>query len=148
MTMKHFLTIALLALLSYRAQAALYINNNTTCIFQGFVVAYDINTPGCIMHTNPMTIASGTSYAYNNVSSMNVSPGWGGNYMASITGGPGTWGWRSFLFNFQGSTVGGTVGDLFCTTTATVTVPNVCLGSGTVTVTWVLIGTNIFIDIN
>ncbi|WP_162903381.1 hypothetical protein [Taibaiella koreensis] len=144
--MKRFLIVALLALLSYGAQAALFINNNTTCTFQGFVVAYDINTPGCIMHTNPMTIAPGTSYAYNNVSSMNVVPGWGGGYTATTTG--GAWGWRSFLFNFQGSMVGGHVGDLTCTTTNTITVPNVCLGSGTVTVSWGPLASNVVVDIN
>lgn len=146
--MKRFLMIALLALLSYGAQAALFINNNTTCTFQGFVVGYDINVPGCIMHTNPMTIAPNASYAYNNVSSMNVAPGWGGGYMATTAGGPGVWGWRSFMFNFAGSMVGGTVGDPACTATTTVTVPNVCVGSGTITVTWSTVGTNTFVDIN
>jgi hypothetical protein len=146
--MKQFLIIVLLALLSNGARAALYINNNTGCTYQAFVIGYDINVPGCTMHTNPMTIAPLASYAYNNVSSMNLSPGWGGNYMATTTGGSAAWGWRSFLFNFQGSTIGGTVGDLSCTTTATVTVPNVCAGFGTVTVTWTSFGGNVFVDIN
>lgn len=147
--MKRFLMIiALLASLSYGAKAALFISNNTACTFQGIIVAYDINTPGCIMHTNPMTILPGAAYAYNNVSSMNASPGWGGGYMASTVGGTTAWGWRSFLFNFQGSSVGGTIGDLVCTTTNTVTVPNVCLGSGNIIVTWNTYMGNTYIEFN
>ena len=147
MIMKRFLMIALMGLLSSGAQAALFINNNTNCTYEGYIVAYDINVPGCVMHTNPMIIPPISSFAYNNVSSLNVSPGWGGGYMATTAGGAGSWGWRSFLFNFQGSTVGGTVGDLTCTTTNMVTVPNVCQGSGNVVVTW-LPGANVVIDIN
>lgn len=146
--MKRLLMIPLLALLSSGAQAALYVNNNTNCTYQYVIVAYDINTPGCVLHSNPVTIGPMSSDAYNNVTSLNVSPGWAANYTATTTGGAGAWGWRAFVFNFQGSSVGGTVGNALCTAATTVTLPNVCAGSGTVIVTWDTPGGNVFVEIN
>lgn len=126
------------------AQAAIFINNNTDCDVLFFLYAHDASNPG--LTSNTITISAHSSVAYNNVSSLNITPGWSSGVMATTTGGVTSWGWDCAKFEFPLSGASGGFG-VNCGDGTHVVFANACLGN-TVDATWTVAGSNTFVDFN
>ncbi|PSK94221.1 hypothetical protein [Taibaiella chishuiensis] len=77
--MKSVLAFLVLAVATFSANAAIFINNNTTCEAVLVLKAHDINSPGiCSYYSSRFPVAANTSMAFNNVTSLNTpgGPGW------------------------------------------------------------------------
>lgn len=131
--------IACCSLLALSSRAALFISNNTNCDIYIVLQAHDMNHGTCLLQSNRFLVPANTSVAYNNVTSLNVTPAWQ-NGPAVITGS----GWDSALFG--GATLGGNLGPN-CGATTSITIPGGC-GAATVQADWSGIGSNTFIDFN
>lgn len=86
--MKKILVLLLLAVATINANAALFINNNTTCDAVLVLRSHDVNNAGvCSYYSNRFTLAAGASVAYNNVTSVNypAGPGWFLNGVGAAT---------------------------------------------------------------
>lgn len=135
--MKKLLLLACGSLLALSSRAALFITNNTACDIYILIQAHDVNHVTCAMQSNRFLVAAGSSMAFNNVTSLNTTPGWQ-NGPAVVTGS----GWDSALFG--GASLGGNLGTN-CGASTSITIPNGC-GTSTVTATWTTLGGNTFID--
>lgn len=135
--MKKLLMIACCSLLALTSKAALFINNNTGCDIYIVMHAHDLTHSTCNLLSNRFPVYANTSQAYNNVTSMNITPGWQ-NGPAVITGS----GWDAA--DFGGASLGGILG-VNCSGSTSITIPNGC-GTLPVQATWVTIGGNTFID--
>ncbi|WP_157977282.1 hypothetical protein [Taibaiella helva] len=135
--MKKLFMIACCSLLVLSSRAALFITNNTACDVYIVLQAHDQNHGTCLMQSNRFLVAAFGSQAFNNVTSLNTSPGWQ-NGPAVTTGS----GWDSALFG--GVSIGGNLGPN-CGGSTSITVPNGC-GTTTVQADWYTIGGNTFID--
>ncbi len=131
--------VACCSLLALSSRAALFITNNTGCDVYVLIQAHDANHGTCLMQSNRFLVAAGTSQAYNNVTSLNTSPGWQ-NGPAVVAGS----GWDSALFG--GASLGGNLGPN-CGGTTSITIVNGC-GTSTVQADWTAIGANTLIDFN
>ncbi|WP_118953227.1 hypothetical protein [Taibaiella helva] len=146
--MKKLFLAASLLVLGAQAKAALLINNNTNCTINITIFAFDPAHPGCWgLQSNVLTLGPNSSESYNTVATLNTAaPLWGGGVMASIAGGPTTWGWNAGKFFFSGGGGGATVGVTSCGLNQLESVPNPC--GGTATVTWQPFGSNILLEAN
>ncbi|WP_118976605.1 hypothetical protein [Taibaiella koreensis] len=146
--MKKVVTMALLCMAAVSSKAALFITNNTACPISMSIRGHDANHTGqCTLQSVQVTVGAGGSLAYNNVASLNTSPGWQGGLMAVTTGGPTVWGWDAIkYFAVSGGVFGGGLGS-GCSSPTSVTFPSAC-GGATVTGTWTTVGSNTFIDFN
>lgn len=146
MNMKKILILLLLSFCTAHVQAALFISNNTGCTVPVIVKAHDIAHPTCGLQSNTIMLPPGVVTVYQDVTSLNLSPGWMGSVMASISGGPSVWGWDAVAFTFPmlSSQVGPPSG---CAAGYSFTYPNACSGNP-VTVTWTAIGANSFVEFN
>ncbi|WP_118953233.1 hypothetical protein [Taibaiella helva] len=139
--MKKLLLAASLFALGAQAKAALFINNNTGCPLNITMFAFDPAHPGCWgLQSNLITLGPSSSVSYTTVATLNTTaPFWYGGAMASISGGPTTWGWNAAKTFFTGGG-GGSVGVASCGVPASVT--STACGTS-VTLTWTpLPGTN------
>ena len=77
--MKSVLVFLLLAVATFSANAALFINNNTNCQAVLVLWAHDANIPSsCAYYSTRFTVPANTSMAFNNVTNVNYpgGPGW------------------------------------------------------------------------
>lgn len=129
------------------AKAALFINNNTTCSADLMLRAHDVNNPGSCAYYSLFTLAAGTSAAYNNVTAVNAptGPGWTLVGTTGFTNMVQTGsGWDGCYVTLPGFTAGvGAPGA--CTQASSVT--GFSATCGTITCTWTIIGSNVFLDI-
>lgn len=146
--MKKVLALGLLCMAAVSSKAALFITNNTLCPINMSIRGHDINNATqCGLQSWEVTAASGSSLAYNNVTSLNVTPGWQGGIIAVTTGGTAAWGWDNVKFYAaSGGVFGGALGS-GCGPVYSIIFPSACGGS-TVTATWTTIGGNTFVDFN
>lgn len=145
--MKKVLTLALLCMGALSSKAALFISNNTGCPVSMSIRAHDFNHGPCALQSVEVAVGSGASVAYNNVTSLNMVPGWQGPTTAVLTGGTTVWGWDAVKFYaVSGGAFGGHLGS-GCGASTSLTFPSACGGS-TVTATWTVVGANIFVDFN
>lgn len=129
--------IACCSLLAFSSRAALFITNNTGCDVYIVLQAHDQNHGTCILQSNRFIVPAGTSMAFNNVTSLNTSPGWQ-NGLAVITNS----GWDSALFG-SASSMTGNLGPN-CGGSTSFSFTNVC-GAATVPVDWTVVGSNTLI---
>lgn len=138
--MKTILFLPLLFLVAIQSRAALYINNATYCVNTVVVYAFDVNNGTCMLRSEVITLQPQTAIAYNNVTSLNVAPGWQGGVIAVTTG---PWGWNGAEINGSPSwSVGGTGS---CFATSTLTMPTLC--GDAMQATWTMIGSNTFLEL-
>jgi hypothetical protein len=145
--MKKLIIFVFLAMIAaVKGNAALFINNNTSCRVIVEVFAHDANHGICGLRSGRIVLEAGASVAYNNVTSLNTTPGWNGQ-TATIAGGTSVWGWDGAIFNGTG---GGGIGNPgSCFSTSTLTVPNACVPPANVTATWGPLGTgNTLLEFN
>ncbi len=141
--MKKLLGLLLCCSAVLPAKAALFISNNTSCPVTIYLYAHDAVSPS--LNANAITLAGFSAVAYNNVTSLNASPGWLYGYMATLTG-PLTPGWDCFKFVIPSSGVSSGVG-ITCGSPSPQTYTNAC-GGQPVTVTWTDIGGNTLVNFN
>lgn len=146
--MKKVLALGLLCMAAVSSKAALFITNNTGCPISMSIRGHDFNyNTQCELQSWEVTVAGNSSLAYNNVTSLNVTPGWYGGITAVTTGGTAVWGWDAVKFYAtSGGVFGGQVGSA-CSPVSSITFPNAC-GGNTVVATWTTIGGNTFVDFN
>lgn len=138
--MKTLLLLPLLFLMAIQSRAALYINNATYCVNQVVIYAFDPNNATCMLQSQVITLQPQTAIAFNNVTSLNVTPGWQGAVIAVTTG---AWGWNGAVINGSPAwSVGGTGS---CFTTSTLTMPTLC--GDPMQATWMMVGTNTFLEL-
>lgn len=128
--------IACCSLLAFSSRAALFITNNTSCDVYIVLQAHDQNHGTCSLQSNRFIVPAGTSQAFNNVTSLNVTPGWQSG-PAVITNS----GWDSALFG--GASMGGNLGPN-CGGSTSFSITNGC-GTATVPVDWTVVGSNTLI---
>lgn len=143
--MKKLLIAAACLLATTASKAALFITNNTGCSADLMLRAHDANNPGTCAYYSLFTIGATSSLAYNNVTSLNTTPGWTlvgtTGFTNMVTTGSA---WDGCYVTFPGFTAG--VGaPLACTQASSVTGSSTTCG--TITVTWTIIGSNVFLDI-
>ncbi len=104
--MKSVLVFLMLAVASFGANAALFINNNTNCGAVLVLRAHDAANPGsCAYYSTRFPIAASTSVAYNNVTNLNYpgGPGWyptvGGGGATLVAAGSG---WDAVTIYYAG----------------------------------------------
>ncbi len=86
--MKKLFASILLAGAALSSNAAIFINNNTTCEAVLVLKAHNAtNTAVCAFYSSRFPVAAGTSVAYNNVSNLNSpgGPGWFSPTTGSVT---------------------------------------------------------------
>lgn len=139
-----FVFIAMIA--AFKGNAALFITNNTGCDVTLILYGHDVNNPGpCACYTTRLPVAGGTSFAYNNVTSANTlgwyqfGPSGGAVTMVNISSG---WDGVGVLFGGFMANIGNP-GSCASTTSYTAT-----SGGCTITATWTVVGSNVFVDIN
>lgn len=140
--MKKLLASLLLVSAAVSAKAAIFITNNTDCDVQFFLYAHDaVNSS---LTSQMFTITALNSVAFNNVSSLNTSPGWFGGVSATTTGGPTVWGWDCCKFAIPASGVSAGVG-VTCGSASPQTYTAACTGLP-VTLSWVVVGANTYVS--
>jgi hypothetical protein len=146
--MKKVLVLALFCMAAVSSKAALFITNNTSCPISMSIRGHDQGHPGgCGLQSVEVLVPANSSTAYNNVTSLNSTPGWQGGAMAVTTGGTSVWGWDGVKFYAtSGGTFGGWLGS-GCGPSLSVTFPSACSGA-TVTGTWTTLGSNSFVEFN
>jgi len=144
--MKKILILLLCSLGTVGAKAALLLSNNTPCTIPVIIKAHDIAHLTCGLQSNTFMLGPGVAAVFQDVTSLNVSPGWMGSALASTAGGTAVWGWDAVAFTFPmlSSQVGPPTG---CATGYFFTYANACSGNP-VTVTWTAIGTNTLVEFN
>lgn len=144
--MKKIFVLLLLSLCTISVKAALFISNNTPCTIPIVVKAHDIAHLTCGLQSNTIMISPGLAVAFQDVTSLNINPGWMGSAVASTAGGSAVWGWDAVAFTFP--MLSGQVGPPSgCATGYSFTYASACSGNP-VTVTWTVIGPNVLVEFN
>ncbi len=77
--MRKLTMMLLLSIATFSAKAALFINNSSSCMVVLVIYGHDANNLGpCAYYSTRLDVPAGSSFAYNNVTSLNA-PGLGWN---------------------------------------------------------------------